>query len=70
MHGAKSDYPSWAVQQLPTFSTLQLDLGNLYFFLTTNLLLPSRKVISIDTDAGLRIPRDFYIVGSIVPFSA
>lgn len=48
--------------QLPTFD---LDLVNMYFFFTTNLLLPDRKVIDIDTAAGLRIPRDFYIVGHV-----
>ena len=62
------NYTPWAAKDQPEFPTFELNLGTIYYFLTTNLLLPGRKVIEVDTSpsGGLRIPRDFYIVGNVV----
>lgn len=56
----------WFVSNLPTLPTPDLKMGSLDFFLTTNLLMPGQKVISIDSTVGLRVPHDFYIVGNVV----
>lgn len=61
-----TDNPTWFDSTLPSVPSFNLHMGSLYFFLTTNLLMPGKKVISIDADAGLRVPHDFYIVGTIV----
>ncbi|KAF7790743.1 hypothetical protein EIP86_001700 [Pleurotus ostreatoroseus] len=58
--------PTWFDSSLPSVPSVNIHMGSLYFFLTTNLLMPGKKVISIDANAGLRIPHDFYIVGTIV----
>ncbi|KAF7790744.1 hypothetical protein EIP86_001701 [Pleurotus ostreatoroseus] len=58
--------PTWFDSTLPSMPSVNIHMGSLYFFLTTNLLMPGKKVISIDANAGLRIPHDFYIVGTIV----
>ena len=44
----------------------KLDTGGLGFFLTTNLLNPGAKVIEIDKDVGMRLPKDMVLVGDIV----
>ncbi|KAJ7713645.1 hypothetical protein B0H14DRAFT_3016137 [Mycena olivaceomarginata] len=59
--------PDWVKDfnmKLPGFT---LDLGSFNFFLTTNLLLPSRSkaVIEVDKAIGLKIPGDLYIVGKV-----
>ena len=58
-------HPTWFDSTLPSVPSVNIHMGSLYFFLTTNLLMPGKKVISIDANAGLRIPHDFYIVGTI-----
>ena len=38
--------------------------------MTTNILAPGKKVINVDTAAGLRIPHDYYVVGNVVHASS
>lgn len=49
---------------------INLKLEGLDFFLTTNLLSPGKKIIKVDTKAGLKTPRDFLLVGEIVHHSS
>ncbi|EAW19828.1 uncharacterized protein NFIA_094480 [Aspergillus fischeri NRRL 181] len=63
--GGTKTIPDWVKNlsvQMPTFT---LHLGSLYFFLTTNLLLPSQQVITVDTRTGIQIPGDLYLVGFV-----
>lgn len=60
--------PTWFDSSLPAMPSLSLDMGSLNFFLTTNLLMPDQKVIAIDSEAGLRIPHDYYIVGQVAKY--
>ena len=64
--GGRDHY--WFESVLPTMPSFEMDMGSLYFFLTTNLLMPGKRVISIDASnaGGLRIPHDYYIVGKVV----
>ena len=66
------DVPHWVASELPSMPSFELNMGSLYFLLTTNLLMPGEKVISIDTssEGGLRIPHDYYLVGNIVDASS
>ncbi|KAH7885601.1 hypothetical protein F5I97DRAFT_1887277 [Phlebopus sp. FC_14] len=49
--------------EVPDFD---LQLGSVDFFLTTNLLFPGDKqVIDVDKKAGLHIPGDLYLVGTV-----
>ena len=68
LFGGQMAVPGWVIDMLPEVPGFAITLGDLHFFLTTNLLLPGQKVIAVDASAnrGLRIPRDFYIVGKIV----
>ncbi|KAH7097573.1 hypothetical protein BKA62DRAFT_423872 [Auriculariales sp. MPI-PUGE-AT-0066] len=60
-----SGVPPTVKDCLPPSPSLSLDFGSLYYFFVTNLLCPTQKVIDIDTNVGLLLPRDFYVVGSI-----
>lgn len=65
MCGGTSSIPGWIHGLLPELPAFDLKLGSLNFFLTTNLLTPSKTVIKVDTDTGLMIPGDFYVVGKV-----
>lgn len=64
--GGRKEVPDWMKQLSVEVPSFQICFGKLDFFLTTNLLMPNRKVISIDTTAGLQIPGDFYVVGKVI----
>jgi len=53
----------WMKSLKPDIDFPEVGMG---FFLTTNLLLPGAKVISLDSVAGLRFPRDIMLVGDVV----
>lgn len=55
----------WFLQNLPALPSVDLQMGSLYFFLTTNLLMPGKNVFNVDSSVGLRIPQDFIIVGNV-----
>ncbi|GJJ09135.1 hypothetical protein Clacol_003357 [Clathrus columnatus] len=57
--------PSWVSSMNANHPKMDIDMGSLNFFVTTNLLLPSREVIDIDTSLGVQVPGDFYIVGNV-----
>ncbi|MFP3637869.1 hypothetical protein [Paraburkholderia sp. SIMBA_054] len=44
---------------------ISLNLPNLNFFATTNLLAPGKHVVDIDMSAGIRTPKDFLILGNV-----
>ena len=64
--GGTKDIPDWIKHLSSELPNLALELGSLYFFLTTNLLMPTRKVIKIDSYYGIQVPGDFYLVGKVV----
>ncbi|MGV3616475.1 MAG: hypothetical protein ACO1SV_14190 [Fimbriimonas sp.] len=49
-----------------TLPSIKLSMPSLNFFATTNLLSPGNKVISVATDAKMRIPHDVLILGKVV----
>ena len=51
---------------MPDPPSLNLEVFDIDFFMTTNLLLPNSKVIEFKADPGVRFPRDLYLVGQIV----
>lgn len=64
--GATNWKPDSVVDALPSLPTVNFELIDFNFFLTTNLLLPYRKVIRFDKDPGVRFPRDLYVVGHVL----
>ncbi|GJJ09107.1 hypothetical protein Clacol_003329 [Clathrus columnatus] len=65
INGGSTKVPSWTKDLNVFLPEMNIDMGSLDFFLTTNLLLPSREVIDIDTKLGVQVPGDFYLVGSV-----
>ncbi|GJJ09110.1 hypothetical protein Clacol_003332 [Clathrus columnatus] len=63
--GGSDQTPTWILSMNIGIPDLEINMGSLDYFLTTNLLLPTRKVIDIDTELGLQIPGDFFIVGNV-----
>lgn len=66
MCGGTKTVPNWIRNLSVAIPTFTLHLGNLYFFLTTNLLIPTKRVIDIDPKMGIQIPGDLYLVGRVV----
>ncbi|KAI1433244.1 hypothetical protein GGR50DRAFT_696244 [Xylaria sp. CBS 124048] len=64
--GVGADIPDWMKSLVVEVNNLEIDCGKLYHFVTTNLLTPPRKVISIDKDIGLQVVGDVYLGGSVV----
>jgi hypothetical protein len=61
-----SNWGSFSFDALPTPPSFKLELFDIDFFMTTNLLLPNSKVIEFEAEPGVRFPRDLYLVGQIV----
>jgi len=64
--GRLTDYGNVSFKSLPDPPTLDLELFDIDFFMTTNLLLPDSTVINFKADPGVCLPRDLYLVGDIV----
>jgi hypothetical protein len=45
---------------------INLEIPNLNFFATTNLLSPGAHVIHIDSGSGIQTPHDFLLVGQVI----
>jgi hypothetical protein len=63
--GAVDWIPNFAQVQ-PKLPSFDFQLFDIDFFLTTNLLLPNKKVIKFKTTPGARMPRDLYLVGEFI----
>lgn len=61
-----TDYGDVSFNALPDPPTFDMELFNIDFFMTTNLLLPNSNVINFKADPGVRFPRDLYLVGHII----
>ncbi|WP_386048891.1 hypothetical protein [Tumebacillus lipolyticus] len=48
---------------------ISFDLEAINYFRATNLLMPGKKVIAFDHQAGIHVPRDLILVGHIVEVS-
>ncbi|KAK0703599.1 hypothetical protein B0T26DRAFT_506872 [Lasiosphaeria miniovina] len=64
--GKRKVVPDWVKDLCPELPGFNINLGKLYFFRTTNLLMPTQKIISIDRGVGLHVPQDFYLIGQLV----
>ncbi|GJJ09104.1 hypothetical protein Clacol_003326 [Clathrus columnatus] len=56
INGGSKEVPPWTKDLNVFLPEMSIDMGSLNFFLTTNLLLPSREVIDIDTSLGVQVP--------------
>lgn len=56
--------PSYYKNMTLQVPAIDLRLAGLNFFLETNLLSPGQEVVAIDTEAGVKTPHDFLLVGS------
>ncbi|KAI1083349.1 hypothetical protein F5B20DRAFT_529653 [Whalleya microplaca] len=63
--GTESEVPAWATALLPEMPDFSISMGNLYSFRVTNLLMPQRKIITINTSVGLQVSGWFYLVGKL-----
>jgi len=64
--GASEVVPQWIKALSVAMPDFKISFGKLDFFLTTNLLMPGKKLIEIDHDIGIQVPGDFYIVGKLI----
>ncbi|GJJ13686.1 hypothetical protein Clacol_007942 [Clathrus columnatus] len=63
--GGVKETPRWVKNMNVHIPAIDFNMGSLDFFLTTNLLLPSREVIDIDKNLGVQVPNDFFIIGNV-----
>lgn len=64
--GGRENVPEWVEGLAVEVPNFDIDCGSMEFFLTTNLLTPSRKVIRIDKDLGLQVVGAVYIGGDVI----
>lgn len=58
--------PDWVKELSIPMPDWTIHMGKIDFFLTTNLLMPTEKVISIDDKIGIQVPGDLFIVGKLI----
>jgi hypothetical protein len=64
--GGSNEVPDWIKALSVTMPSFVIHYGKFDYFLTTNLLMPTKKLISIDSSIGVQVPGDVYIVGKLV----
>lgn len=62
---SRTNWDALSRNALPAPPSLHLEILNINFFMTTNLLLPNSKVIEFKAEPGVRFPRDLFLVGHV-----
>ena len=64
--GGTETVPDWVKDLAVEVPHFDIDCGSMEFFLTTNLLTPSRQVIRIDKNLGLLVVGAVYLGGDVI----